>query len=193
MISSIDLIAYNNVFENPPTPRGTLYQLATNVDNHRIFLYNNRSESIKQAANRFLLMHKYPLVAGGYAGRFLRASSGLIFVSNAEAEAEFRYNLDHEGRLKVMRYKVFQNAWVLFFEGDWYSFVNQYSEGSERLHAFPHFRSQKLRIMTASEAKAKIKNLEHLSGNKPLPEKLKKYLGFVDILKKLVTKNRRFD
>lgn len=193
MISSIDLIAYNSVFKNPPKVRGTLYELPTNIDNHRIFLYNNRSESIKQAASRFLLMHHYPFVAGGCAGRFLRASFGLEFVTNFAVEAEFYYSLDHQGCLKAMRYEISKNAWTLFFEGDWHAFVNQYSDAPEYLYVFPGFKAKNPRIMTFREAKAKIDNLARLCHHKPFPERFKAYFRFVAALKKRIAKKLDFD
>ncbi|HEV2524414.1 MAG TPA: hypothetical protein VGU44_04730 [Gammaproteobacteria bacterium] len=192
MISSIDLMAYNGFFENRPLLRGTLYELPTNIDNHRIFLYSQRSESVKAAASRFLLMHQYPFAAGGYAGRFLRASFGLEFVSN-RVEAEFRYSLDQQGCLKAMRYETLQNAWILLFEGEWHDFVNQYSKAPEHLHAFPGFKAKKPQIMTFIEAKNKIENLTRLCPNKPIPGRFKAYLRFVAALKKDIAKKFDFD
>lgn len=192
MISSIDLMAYNGFFENRPLLCGTLYELPSNIDNHRVFLYTKHSESVKEAASRFLLMHQYPFTAGGYAGRFMRASFGLEFVSN-RVEAEFRYSLDQQGCLKVMRYEALQNAWTLIFEGNWHFFVNQYSGEPERLYAFPGFKAKKPQIMTLGDAKNKIENLARLCRNQPIPGRFNTYLRFVATLKKGIAKNFGFD
>jgi len=192
MISSIDLMACNSLFGNPHIARGTLYVLPTNINNQRVFLYTKRSESPKEAASRFLLMHHYPLAAGGCAGRFLRASFGLKFVSSS-VEAEFRYSLDHQGHLKAMRYESLQNAWILIFEGDWHTFVNQYSRVPERLYTFPGFKAKKPQIMTLYQAKNKIENLARLCREKPFIERFKAYLRFVAALKIDIAKKFGFD
>jgi hypothetical protein len=192
MISSIDLMSYDGFFENRPLLRETLYALPTNIDNQRIFLYTKRSESLKEAANRFLLMHHYPLVSGGHAGRFARASFGLEFVSSS-VETEFRYSLDHQGHLKAMRYDALQNAWTLIFEGDWYAFVNQYSDQIERLYVFPWFKVKKPQIMTFDQAKNKIENLRRLCCEKPFTTKFKAYFRFVSDLQKDIAKKFGFD
>jgi hypothetical protein len=195
MISSINLTTYNGFFENRPLPRGTLYALPSNIDNHRIFVYTKRSESPKEAASRFLLMHQYPFAAGGYGGRFLRASFGLEFVNNADIEAEFSYSLNHQGHLQAMRYETLDNNgdWATFFKGDWQVFVNQYSEESERLYALPGFKAKKPQIMTLWGAKNKIENLARLCRNQPILERFNAYLRFVAALKKNLGKKFGFD
>lgn len=177
MKSFNDMPENKAISDKPSVSSGTLYSLASNIDDHNIFLYTNKSEHPSDVANRFLLMHRYPFAAGGYAGRFARASSEFQFV-NHEEDAAFKYTLNQEGLLSALRYDASQNSWTLFFEGYWYSFVNKYGASSDLLYAVPGFRTSHPRIMTISEGGYKIKNLYRLLFSKQFSERFKKISGF---------------
>lgn len=162
---------------------GTLYKLATNVDNHNIYLYKNVSESPREAAERFLMMHKCPFAAGGYAGRFLRAGFGLSFILNEQVEVEFQYILDQDGNLSASRHEPRKNAWDVLYEGLWYEFINHQDIAPERLHRVPSIKLGAYQIVTLLESRQQRRTLEYLVEQQDPPERFQEYLAFIAHLK----------
>lgn len=166
---------------------GTLYSLVTNVDSHNIYLYKNLSESPKQAAERFLMMHQCYFAAGGYAGRFMRANTGLYFVPNNPVEVEFQYILDQKGCLSASQYSKHQHVWEPLFAGWWYDFVNQQAVTSERLYRFASIKSELLQVGTLQELEGKTHTLKSLLRYEDSPERFQEYLAFIEGLRNAAT------
>lgn len=157
--------------------QGTLYSIATEQEEHSIYLYTPLSESFPIASERFLRMHECSFAAGGHAGRFLRAQKGLEVMLHNPPKVEFYYNLDLRGILRVLYYPS-PSYCILRFEGAWFNFINQQSRRSKVLYAVP-IKAKVSRIMELSEHLERIKVLEHFLTQKESPARFKEYMAFV--------------
>ena len=109
--------------------------------NQNICFYIHSDGYPEESWHYFLNMYNCKIEKAGFAGRFFRGNESAEFcgsVQEYDGAVEYFYTLKNNGRLivKHSRFVEKDRKVELVFDGQWYEFVNEYSNDEVKLYFF---------------------------------------------------------